>query len=94
MQRLQESALPDHIKASILAERMERHSTGVKGVLADHKAIKALERAERDMREAQRQEVLQRIVTGAKASPATGEDAVRLCSPHHLLPRGANPALS
>ncbi|RYH13136.1 hypothetical protein EON65_36395 [archaeon] len=62
--RLQQSSLPDNIKMSILQERMQKHNTGVKGMLADHKAIQQLEKQERIQKENDRNAALFRAAHG------------------------------
>ena len=62
--RLQQSSLPDDIKMSILQERMQKHNTGVKGMLAEHKAIQRLEKEERLQKERERNAAIQRAALG------------------------------
>lgn len=80
--RLRESSLPDETKALIMSDRLQHHLTGVKAVLADHKAIKALEKAEREQDADKRQAIIDRIIHGAKSqSQATANQEV---SPSNL----------
>lgn len=64
LDRLGQSALPESVKQGILLDRLKGHQTGVKGVLADYKAIKQLEQAEREARQMEREEALYRIARG------------------------------
>lgn len=63
---LNDDNIPDSIKYGILSERSQKHQTGVKGVLADHKASKALDAARREAKELEKQRILTRMVEGYK----------------------------
>lgn len=65
LDRLVKSTLPDDVKEAMLMERMAGRQTGVKGMLADHRAIQALEHAERSAQEQQRHAILHRMAAGS-----------------------------
>lgn len=60
--------VPEPVRQSILAQRMRGPSTGVKGVLADYRADKALAEAQREAEANFRSAVLRRIAVGASSS--------------------------
>lgn len=64
------SRVPFEVRQRILAERARKTQTGVKGVLADAKAAKALDRAEEQARRDERAAVLRRMVEGHKVPVA------------------------
>jgi hypothetical protein len=67
--QLSQADVPEPIRRSILAERMKKSKTGVKGVLADYKAHKAMERAAQEAKVAFQDSVFKRIAEGYKLSP-------------------------
>jgi hypothetical protein len=60
--------VPEPIRRGILAERMRKSKTGVKGVLADYKAHCKMEKAQREAVALQRQAILTRMAEGYKMS--------------------------
>ncbi len=58
--------VPESISKSILAARVRKHSTGVKGVLADYQAACEMESAVRQAELLSREAVIRRIVEGSK----------------------------
>ena len=83
--------VPEPIRRSILAERMRKSKTGVKGVLADYKAHCKMEKAQREAIALQRQAILTRMTEGYKmsaeesalyavAAPGAHDDATALDS--------------
>lgn len=64
------SHVPAEVRQRILADRDRKTQTGVKGVLADAKAARALDRAEEQGRREQRAAVLRRMVQGHTVSAA------------------------
>jgi hypothetical protein len=67
---LSNADVPEPIRRSILAERMKKSKTGVKGVLADYKAAKEMERAQERVNADHRHAVLMRIAGGYKMNPS------------------------
>lgn len=67
------SRVPLEVRQRILAERARKTQTGVKGVLADAKAAKALDRAEEQARRNERAAVLRRMVEGHKVPAAEAQ---------------------
>mmetsp|Transcript_31216 Transcript_31216/g.52681 ORF Transcript_31216/g.52681 Transcript_31216/m.52681 type:complete len:325 (+) Transcript_31216:37-1011(+) len=74
-QQLSNSDIPESVRQTILAERAGKSATGVKGVMADYKASKALERAQAQADAEYRKQVLTRIAEGCKVSHNTQEVA-------------------
>ncbi len=58
--------VPEPIRRSILAERERKTKTGVKGVLADYKAAKAMEEAQAQAEAMSRAAIITRMVEGFK----------------------------
>lgn len=58
--------VPENVRRQIEAERSTKSQTGVKGVLADAKASKALDRAEMEGKKQERDAILKRMVEGCK----------------------------
>lgn len=61
--------VPEPIRRKILAERMGKSKTGVKGVLEDYKTHQKLMDAHRNAEVAERQAILRRIAQGGKREP-------------------------
>ena len=72
--------VPEPIRRSILAERMKKGKTGVKGVLADYKAHCQMEKANRIAVAQHRQAILTRMAEGHKLSAE--ESALYLLNNH------------
>ena len=66
---LSQNDVPEPIRRSILAERMRKNKTGVKGVLADYKAAVELDKAHRQAVSDHRQAVITRMAEGYIMSP-------------------------
>ncbi|KAJ1432000.1 thioredoxin-like protein [Ochromonadaceae sp. CCMP2298] len=75
-QQLSSADIPESVRQSILAERARKSSTGVKGVLADYKEHKALERAQAQADALYRQQVLTRMAGGCMQTPQEEEEEV------------------
>ena len=73
------ASVPEDVRRMILAERASQAQTGPKGVLADAKMSKALDKAEREAKKQQREAVLRRMVEGHKvpAGDVTAAAAAR-----------------
>ena len=64
--------VPDDVRRMIMTERASQPQTGPKGVQADARMDKALDKAEREARQHQREAILTRMVEGHKVRDGTG----------------------
>jgi hypothetical protein len=68
--------VPESVAKAILANRLTRPATGVKGVLADYRASCELDAAIRSAEAANRNAILRRMVEGHKIQPSAAAEVL------------------
>ena len=72
--------VPESISKSILASRLLKPGTGVKGVLADYQAACEMEAAVQEAERLKRNAIIKRMVEGSKRADEILEELVEVCN--------------